>query len=270
VCRSTCSRTHRASAAAGLGPLLRVLLQLLGIPIPISAPSPHLCSIKCHTHPCQRSRPCGEKLPAFKVWRAIHIDAREPRKARQLPHTFTAVGVETPPNVDQLSNKKNAGPILLSSPDPLACIPLRREEGQKGGLGGTTSTYIYLLRVRALLIARISTIMPNESNFPTPMFTQFRGQELGFYLLERFSSAGRPYSIQARVLSHPLIHASQLALYPGILILWRSRAWSTLHTPSSSRSVVVSCLPSVWCVLAAFVTPTSIQFDIPCVSGMTT
>jgi hypothetical protein len=62
---------------------------------------------------------------------SIHIDAREPRKARHFPHTFTAVGVETPPNVDQRANKLNGGSILLISSDPLAYIPLRREGGQK-------------------------------------------------------------------------------------------------------------------------------------------
>jgi hypothetical protein len=122
------------SAAAGPGRLFR-FGSSLALPSPSPLRPPHLCSMKCYTHPRQRSRPCGEKLPALNVWRTIHIDARAPRKAQHLPQTVTAVGVETPPNFDQQSNKLNTGSILLNSPDPSAYIPLPREGRQKGGLG---------------------------------------------------------------------------------------------------------------------------------------
>jgi hypothetical protein len=120
------------SAAVGPG---RLFPCCLALPSPSSLRPPHLCNMKCYTHPPQRSRPCGEKLPALNVWSTIHIDAREPRKTQHLPHTVTAMGVETPPNFDQQSNKLNTGYILLKSPDRLAYILLRREGAEKVDLG---------------------------------------------------------------------------------------------------------------------------------------
>jgi hypothetical protein len=235
---------HLSSASSAYSCSAWAPLPFLQLALPSQSPlrPPHLCGMKCYTHPRQCSKPCSEKPPTLHICRTSNIDAREPRipphKADTCPIRITPVGVETPPNIDQRSNKLNIGCILLNSPDPLAYIPLRREGGQKRWAWG----YHVHVYIHSMFSHSRNCVCLHNNAFP----------QVNIHSTSR--SRARLLSTRTLLIRQPSIlsplsspHSSISACYLPPSCLWNTYHLALpglVYTMPSACSAVVLCLRS--------------------------